>query len=812
MFDILQQDVRYAVRGLVRSPVFSLTAMLSLAIGVGGSAAIYSLANALLFSAPPAVREPDRVVTIGRTSNGRGFDNFSYLTFADYRERNTTFSGIAGMEFEPRPLSLKGPDGGEAIQGSVVSGNYFSVLGARPTVGRFFLEEEDRTPRTHAVTVLSHQFWRERFNGDSGIVAQAIVLNGVPFTVVGVAAEGFHGSWITAPDLWVPMMASPWLGSSDEMLTGARYAAWMMAIGRLKPDVGLDEAQADLAAIHGQLVQAYPQAYEGQGVRVLPMSLIPGDLRRIVGLFMTFLFVLTGLVLVVAGTNVAGMLLARAAARRREIAVRLAIGASRGRLVRQLITESAVLFAVAGVLGAVLARWVMSALMLLIPNLPFQVAFHPSIDWRVVVFALALAIVAGLLAGLAPALQSTKPSLAPALRSDVGGSARRQRLRSSLLVMQVAFSMLLLVVAGLFGRALTRARAIDPGFDPRGVHVATVDLGLTNHTRETGTQFADRMLAGAAALPGVQAVALSRMIPLQGGSMGLGGVLVEGRPAPGPNDSWDPAWNIVTPGYFDVLRIPILSGRAFTDADRAGAPDVAIMDDRLAAMIWPGEAAVGKTFRNGERVMTVVGVARYAKGRSLGETPRGFVYVPFAQNYSGTVSLFVRSSTAAPLMLPIRRLVADLDPALPILNSQPLPELVAVGLFPQRVAVWVASSLGAVALLLALIGIYGVTAYGVAQRTREIGIRIALGSPHRNVLAMVVGQGVRLGVIGVVLGIAAAIAATPLLKALLFGVPGTDPVALGAAGTALLAAALIASWVPARRAARVDPMVALRQE
>jgi predicted permease len=800
------------VRGLGRSPVFSITAILSIAIGVGGTAAIYSLANSLLLTAPSGVGDPDRVVNVGRTQNGNGFDNFSYLTFVDYRDRNSTFAGLAAVELTPRAVSLKGPEGGIALEASVVSGNLFNVLQARPALGRFFLEEEDRTPGTHAVTVLSHQFWSEQFNGDSSVISRAIVLNGTPFTVVGVAARGFHGPSFTSTDVWVPMMASPWLGLPATMLTASRGGAWVTAIGRLKPDVGISQAQADLATISAQQLQAYPEAYEGKSVRVLPLSLFPGDLRSMVSLFTTFLFVLTGLVLVIGGTNVAGMLLARAAARRREIAVRLAIGASRGRLVRQLVTESAVLFAVAGAMGALLAGGVVRALMSLLPALPFSVAMTPSIDWRVVVFALAVSIMAGLVAGLAPALQSTRPSLAPELRSDAGGGGRRQRLRSGLLVMQVMFSMLLLVVAGLFGRALVRARAIDPGFDPSGVHVATMDLSLVNHSDTTGRQFADRLLSGAAALPGAQSAALIRMIPLQDGGMSLGAMIVEGRPAPGRDPSWNADWNIVTPAFFDLMRIPIVRGRAFTDADRVGAPDVAIVNERLAATIWPGEDAIGKTFRNEDRTITVIGVARDAKYRTLGESPRGFIYVPFGQRYSETMSLLIRSVPEASMALPVRRLVAELDPSLPILASQSMEEHTAIGLFPQRVAVWVAGSLGAVALLLALIGIYGVTAFGVAQRTREIGIRIALGSTSRSVLGSVIGQGLRLGTVGVVLGVIAAVAATRLLESMLFGVPGTDPIALGAAGGALLGASLLASWLPARRAARIDPMVALRQE
>jgi predicted permease len=811
MLDSIRHDARYAVRGLVRSPVFSITSILSIAIGVGGTAAIFALANSLLLSAPPGVGHPDRVVNVGRTQNGRGFDNFSYLTFQDYRDRNTTFSGLAAMQFEPTAVSLKGRDGGEAIAAIIVSGNFFSILEARPSLGRFFVDEEDRTPRTHAVTVLSHRFWKERFNGDSSVVTSAVVLNGVPFTVVGVAPEGFHGPSIVVPDLWVPMMASPWLGNSVEQLTTSRGGAWLMAVGRLKPDVGVSQAQADLATIHAQLMQAYPEAYEGQGVKVLSVSLFPGDLRRMVGLFMTFLFVLTGLVLVIGGTNVAGMLLARSAARRREIAVRLAIGASRARLARQLITESAVLFAVAGAMGALLARWIVVALLTLMPALPFRLALQPSIDWRVVLFAMAVAVFAGIIAGLAPALQSTKPSLAPELRSDVGGSARRQRLRSSLLVMQVAFSMLLLVVAGLFGRALVRAQSIDAGFDPRGIHIATLDFTLVNHNAETGRQFVDRLLARAGALPGAESVAMSRMVPLDGGKMGLGEVVVDGHPAP-ENRGWDPGWNIVTPAYFDVMGIPLLKGRTFTEQDRVGAPDVAIINETLASRIWPNEEAVGKSFRNEERTVTIIGVARNSKYRSLGETNESFIYVPFAQRFSPTMSLFVRSTGGVSMTTPIRQLVAELDPSLPILNSQTMEENAAIGLFPQRVALAVAATLGGVALLLALIGIYGVTAYGVAQRTREIGIRIALGSSLASVQGMVVGQGLRLGAIGVAVGIAAAIAATRLLESLLFGVSGSDPIALAAAATVLIAAALLASWLPARRAARVDPMVALRQE
>jgi predicted permease len=376
----------------------------------------------------------------------------------------------------------------------------------------------------------------------------------------------------------------------------------------------------------------------------------------------------------------------------------------------------------------------------------------------------------------------------------------------------MAFSMLLLVVAGLFGRALVRARTIDPGFDPRYVQVATLDLGLANHDSLTGRQFADRLVEGARAIPGVETAALSRMLPLDGGGLGLGGIEVPGREAPDPRRGWDEDWNVVSPGYFDVMRIPIVSGRAFSDADRAGGAEVAILNETFARRLWPDEVAVGKVLRNEGRTLTVIGVARDSKYRSLGESPRAFIYVPLAQRYMSQTSLLVRHSAGVSVAAPLRRLVAELDPTLPVLNEATLESHTAIGLFPQRVALWVASGLGGVALLLAVIGIYGVTAYGVAQRTREIGIRIALGSPRASVLNLVLGQGVRLGLIGVALGVGAAIAAAGLLKGMLYGVPGTDLVALGVAGGLLMLAALVASWLPARRAARVDPMVALRAE
>jgi predicted permease len=811
MLDLLRQDVRYAARALRRSPLFAIVSVLSIAIGVGATTAIVTLANTLLLRPPPGVGHPERVVTFGRTEEGRGFDNFSYPNFLDYRSAKS-LSGMAALRVDPQAVSLTGPGGGEPIQMSAVSGNFFDVLEARPALGRFFTLDEDRAPGESPVAVLSHAFWRRRFEADTAIVGRSIVLNGSPFTVVGVAAERFQGPFVLSPDLWVPLTASTLLGLPSNIFT-QRSSVWIMGIGRLAPNVGLGQAQAELSAIAKRLEQQYPRENEHKGLAVMPASLFPGDMRMMIGGFMAMLLVVAGLVLLIASTNVAGMMLARASARRREIAVRLALGASRGQLVTQLVIESLLVFAASGAAGLLLARWLVAGLMTLIPRLPVQLVFDPRLDWRVLSFTLVVSLVTGVVAGIVPALQSTHPELVPALKSDTGGTGtkQRQRLRSGLLVTQIAFSMLLLIVAGLFARTLTHARSIDPGFDPSGVHIASMDLGLANYDSATGRRAAAMILERVRAIPGVQSTALSAMLPLDGGGMGLGGIDVAGRRPP-DEQGWRMDWNVVTPGYFATMGIPLVRGRDFAEADRAGAPDVVILNEAFAAALFPGDDPVGRTVSNGDRTMTVIGVAKNGKYRSLGESRRNFVYVTLGQRYMGRTNLLVKASGATAVTRQVRRIVADVDPALPILRQLTMGEQTATSLFPQRVALYVSGTLGGVALLLALLGIYGVTAFSVTQRTREIGVRVALGAQRSHVLALIVRQGLVLAGIGVTAGALAALGATRLIGNLLYGVAPTDVVAFGAAAGLLAFAALAASWIPARRAARVDPIVALRSE
>jgi predicted permease len=812
MLDLFRQDVRYAARALRRSPLFATVSVLSIAIGVGATTGIVTLANTLLLRPPPGVRSPERVVAVGRTTEGRGFDTFSYPTFVDYRAA-TSLSGLAAILVEPRSVSLAGPGGGEPVHMSAVSGNLFEVLGARTALGRFFTMAEDRAPGADPVVVLSHTFWKTRFDADSGIVGKPIVLNGSPFTVLGIAAEGFQGPFVLAPDLWVPLTASTLLGTSANIFT-QRQSVWLMGIGRLAPDAGIGQAQAELSSIAARLAQQYPDDNERHGVSVTPATFFPGEIHGMIAGFMAVLLAVAALVLLIASTNVAGMLLARASARRREIAVRLALGASRGQIVTQLVIESLLVFAAAGAAGLLLARWMVDGLMALVPRLPVQLVFDPQLDWRVLTFALLVSLVTGVVAGIVPALQSTRPDLVPALKSSSGstGTKQRLRLRSGLLVAQIAFSMLLLIVAGLFARGLTRAQSIDPGFDPRGVQIASMDLGLANYDSLAGRRVAATLLERARAIPGVQSAALTTMLPLDGGGMGLGTIAVAGRTPPDEREGWRMDWNVVTPGYFATMGIPIVRGRDFAETDRAGAGDVTILNEAFAAALFPGEDAVGRTVNNDGRVMTVIGVARNSKYRSLGESRRNFIYVPLSQRYMGRTNLLVKTAGTTAVAAPIRRIVADVDPALPIVRQQTMNEQTVTSLFPQRVALYVSGSLGVVALLLALLGIYGVTAFTVAQRTREIGVRVALGAQRSHVLGLVLRQGIVLAGIGVTVGSLAAFGATRLIGSMLYGVAPTDVVAFGTAATLLACAALVASWFPARRAARVDPMIAIRSE
>lgn len=806
-------DVRLALRSLRRTPLFAAVAAVSIAIGVGATTGILTIAEALLFRAPAGVVAPDRVVTVASMQHGHGFNSISYPAYVDYA-RARSLRALAAVKLEPDALSWLTTYGSEAVRSGAVSGNLFAVLGTRPELGRLFGADEDSDSNPESVVVLSDAYWRQRFGADTTIVGRPITLNGVPFTIVGVAERGFQGPFIIAPDLWMPMRASLRLNHTDRSLT-ERNDFWLIGVGRLAPDASVQRARVELTTINARLAAAYRRT--GDGLRVDPLSLVPGQGHQVIAGFIGALFAVAALVLVIAAANVAGMLLARGAARHREIAVRIAMGASRLRVARQLVTESLVVGAAAAVIGLMLAKWLVQLVMGVVPRLPIQLVVHPTLDARVLGFALGITLLTAIVSGLLPAVQSTKPELVSALKLDAGATPRRQRLRSALVVSQLAASMLLLVVAALFGRALVKARAVDPGFTTHHIDVVSLDLSLAGYDDQRGLAQAAALVDAVRRVPGVSRVALSAMVPLAGSVMGFGAIDVDGHPAPSTSrsattDSWSADWNVVSPAYFDVLDIPVVHGRAFTDADGGGAPPVAIWNETFAKNVFGTSDVVGRTFRNGGSTVTIVGVARDARYRALDDPPINFVYVPMAQRYQPKINLFVRLSSRGDLSGRLKRLLAQFDPRLPVLDQSTMDDQVAFSLFPQQLALWITGSLGVVALLLALLGIYGVIAYSVAQRTREIGVRVALGAARWAVLLMVMRQGMRATALGVSLGAAMAFAATRVLGAFLFGVPPTDLVAFGGAGVLLAAAALVASWIPARRATALDPLAALRAE
>ena len=821
MFDSWLQDLRYAVRLLRRNPLFALTAVLSLAIGIGANTTIFTIANALLFKPPLGVADASRLVDVGRSQDGQGFDNGSYSNYLDIRARNTVFSGIYAYRLGPEPMSLRGKDGVERIYGEMVSTNYFNVLGTPPHIGRLFTSDDSEQPGATPLAVLSHRFWMRRFNGDPAIVGQTLVLNGRPLTVIGVTPEGFHGTTVLTSDLWVPVnMVGELASRLPPAILTSRESAWLVMGARLKPGVTVGQAQAELANIGRALEQEFPDANRGRGLRVVASSPVPGD-GAPVAAFMAVLMAIVMLVLAIACANVAGVLLARATTRRREIAVRLAIGAGRGRLIRQMLVESTLLFLIGGSGGLVLARLMTGALLSLLPAVPLPIDVTLALDGRAVVFTLTLSLVAAILSGLAPAFHASRAEVVGALKSDTQGGPERIWLRHAFVVSQVALSIVLVVGAGLFARALQRASEIDPGFDPHGVELATLDLSLGGYTADTGRVFARELIRRVRETPGVQAAALSAVMPLGDRGIGLGGLAVPGVEPRNGRRFFDVDWNVITPGYFATMKMALSTGRDFSDADREGTPSVVIVNETAARQWWPRQDALGKTLlqENGRpdapdavRTLTVVGVARDSKYRNLGEDPRPFVYVPIQQQYMSRTVIAARSAHGQRLAGELRALLASMNPNLPIVQSLTFDAYSQLGLLPQRIAASVAGSLGLVGVLLAAIGIYGVTAYMVSSRTREIGIRMALGAERASVVRMVLRQGLTLTMIGAAIGLAVAAAASRLLGSLLFGVGATDPLTFIGSTLLFFVVGAAACYVPARRATAIGAMDALRYD
>ena len=812
----LLQDLRYGFRMLRRKPLFTLIAILTLALGIGANSAIFTLVNTVLLRPLPVVA-PDELVSLSVSGKNDSLQAFSYPNYRDYRDRNEVLSGLFATRMGPMSLSRDGNN--ERIWGYAVTGNYFDILGVSAARGRTFLPEEDRTPLSHPVAVISYDSWQRRFGGDPAIVGQQILINGHKFEIVGVAPEGFSGTELVyTPELWVPIMMQEWIEPGNAWIEERRTQN-IFVTGRLKPGVTTEQAEASLNVLASQLALEYPNTNEGQKITLMPPGFILPGLRGAVISFTIILMSIVALVLLIACTNLASLLLARAAERRKEIAIRLSMGASRARLVRQLLTESLLLALAGGAAGFIFAIWIIDLIVALKPPIDIPLWINLAIDWRVMMFSLLASLATSLLFGLVPALQATKADLVPALKDTASQAGhRRSRLRNALVVAQVAFSLFLLITAGLVVRALQQLQDMGPGFDTRNGLVMSFDLGLQGYDKARGEQFHRQLKERVESLPGVSAASYADLFPLSI-NYSSNSFYVEG-------ETIDRGANVPTAmvasiglDYFSTMGVTVLAGRDFSERDDEKAKPVVIVNEAFVNRILPNVGSIHDAL--GKRVKTspegtlreIVGVAKDGKYWTVGEAPQPFVYYPLLQSYSSTTTLIVRTNSDAQSMIgAIRGEVQRLDANLPLYDVRTFTEHVGVSLFPARIAATLSSSFGVLALILSTIGIYGVVSYSVAQRTREIGIRMALGAQARDVLRLIAGRGMALALIGITIGIVMAFALTRFMESVLYGVSATDPMTFAVITLLLAFVALVACYIPARRATKVDPMVALRHE
>ena len=811
----LLQDIRYGIRMLTKNPGFTIIAVLTLALGIGANTAIFSVVNAELLR-PLPFHNSDQLVRIGMTNSRTGWKSgtLDYPDFEDWRSQNQVFEKMAA--YYENHYTLTGVAAPAHMDGMVVSADLFALLGAAPDLGRAFLPAEDEAH--HNVVILNHQFWKQQFGSDPGIIGRMITLNGQAYTVVGVMPAGFEFPLQRAPvALWTTFSADQTTDDGNPPVTKQRGAHFINGIARLKPGVSLAQAQSAMDVIAAGLEKQYPDTNKYFGVQLMSEQ---ERLTRSIRPALLMLMAAVGLVLLIACVNVANLLLARATTRGREIAIRAALGAGRNRVVRQLLTESLLLAGLAGMFGVMIAAWGSAFLVRLSPkDLPRAAEIHT--DGWVLAFTVGISLLTGLVFGLAPALQVTRTNLVDALKegslsSTAGG--HRSRLRSSLVVVEMALALVLLVSAGLLIRSLVRLQNVNPGFSPHNVLAADVDLPSPKYTNATQGQFARNVLSKLRALPGVESAAGVFPLAMSGAEMRTS-VEIEGRPVAKSDEGHSDIVS-VTPDYFRTMKIALLQGRDFNAQDGPDTTPVVIVDESFAREFFPGENPIGKHVRPGisvddkpSRVREIVGVVADVKLKDLTAESYPTSYMPQSQLPIGNITLVARTSgDPSVLTRPLAETLRSIDPDLPAYNVKTVQEYLDGTIAIPRSNTVLLAIFASLALLLTSIGLYGVISYSVAQRTHEIGIRMALGAQPGDMLHLVVGQGIRLALYGIGLGLVAAFAFTHFLSSLLFGVTATDPMSFAVVVVALLSVVLVACYVPARRAMRVDPMVALRYE
>jgi predicted permease len=823
--DDLLQDLRYAIRGLRKSPAFTVVAIVTLALGIGVNSSIFSLVNAVLLR-PLPVESPEQLVDIyGHTSTSSSHDSNSYPNYLDYREQSETLSGLIGYTNFFGNLSIEGSS--ELVIGEIVTEDYFSVLGIRPTLGRAFLREEYSAPSAYPVAVLSHVFWQSRFGGDPDILGRTFRMNGIVYQVIGVAPESFGGMFpaVTA-QMWIPTAMVEEIeplgnqrnsgASQGETRLERRGQHWLWLRGRMKPDADIRQVRAEIEGTAARLSAQYPETNERERVTVLSTNevAINPDFDRAVAPVGMLLLGAVGLVLLVACANLANMLLARASTRRRELAVRVAVGASSGRVIRQLLTESMLLAVGGGGIAMILSAWLSGLIGRLQPPLPINLGFDIAPDWRVLVFTLVAAVVTGLAFGLLPAVRASRPDLVPALKDTgegPGGQGRRIELRDALVVVQVALSLVLLIGGALLVRSLGAAQDVDFGYDVDRVAYLGLAMEMNGYDAKQSAELLEAGRLRLAALPEVQAVGLTSRVPLSLNNNGFG-IYIDGHQTSGDDRRYVMDGASVDEAYFDAFGLRLLEGRAIERADREGQR-VAVVSKAMAERYWPNESAVGREFRRswGGEPWRIVGVAEDYKVDTPGEAPKPYIHVPLPLE-TVYANVMVRSSSAAQDLVPtLEQELRTLDPELVFLETGTMRGLGDVRLFPIRAGAWLIGAFGVLALVLAAVGLYGVIGYAVSRRRREIGVRKALGAESGRILTLVLGQGMALVAAGGVIGAALAAMSTRFLSSVLF-VDSFDFVSFAFAFGVLLAVAALANWVPAWRASKVDPMHVMRAE